>query len=82
MNNTKWHELQMAMYDLKENHPKWLSKCIDNEYISQCDGEWYYHFSEGGFKDLEWVEIKIENGYRIYGYIQDGKSIDYIYPYN
>ena len=101
MNNTKWRELQMAMYELKENHPKWRSKCIDNEFISEWDGEWYYHFSEGGYKDLEWVEIKIENqeqktlvhsklkdirvpgheienGFRVYGYIKKGQSVDYI----
>lgn len=101
MNNTKWRELQMAMYELKENHPKWRSKSINNECVTQWDGEWYYHFSEGGFKDLEWVEIKAEseeqkelifsklkdvhvpghetaNGYRVYGYIKEGQSIDYI----
>lgn len=61
MNKTKWQELQEAMYELNENSPKWRSKCITNEFISEWDGEWYYHFSEGDFKDLEWVEINIEN---------------------
>jgi len=80
MNNTKWKELQKAMYEL---------------------GEWYYHFSVGGFKDIEWVEIRaeddegkgvllselrkihvpgveIENGCRVYGYIEEGKVVDYV----
>jgi len=101
MNDTKWHELQIAMYELKENHPKWRSKCIASEFISKWDGEWYYHFSDGGFTDIEWVEIKteneeqkalvhsklkdihvpgheIENGFRVYGYINEGQGVDYI----
>ena len=101
MNNTKWQELQTAMYELKEKSPMWRSKCKTNEYISQWDGEWFYHFSEGGFKDVEWVEIQIEseeqkklvlselksihlpgheieNGYKIYGYTQEGQHVEYI----
>ena len=101
MNNTKWRELQAAMYELRKPSPQWRTKCIDNAYISSWDGEWYYHFSVGGYKDIEWVEIKfeneeqkniilsalkvihvpgceIENGYKVYGYINEGQSIDYI----
>ena len=58
MNNTKWKELQESMYRLASS-PQWRTKCIDNGYISVWDGEWYYHFSEGGFKDIEWVEIQV-----------------------
>jgi Family of unknown function (DUF6678) len=101
MNNTKWRELQMSMYSLESNRPLWRTLCTTNGYLSSWDGEWYYHFSEGGFDDIEWVELKIENelqrklvldqlrsihlpgevtdeGYKIYGYINIGKPIDYL----
>jgi len=101
MNNTKWKELQKAMYELGESSPQWRTKCLTNGFISAWDGEWYYHFSVGGFKDIEWVEIRaeddegkgvllselrkihvpgveIENGYRVYGYIEEGKVVDYV----
>lgn len=61
MNTTKWQELRIAMHELTSNRPKWRTKCVTNGYISEWDGEWYYHFSEGGFKEIEWVEIKVEN---------------------
>ena len=60
MNNTKWKEIQEAMYGLQHS-PQWRTRCVTNEYISDWDSEWFYHFSEGGFKNIEWVEIKIEN---------------------
>ena len=101
MNNTKWKELQKAMCELGAFSPKWRTKCLTNGYITDWDGEWYYHFSEGGFEDVEWVEIRaedgegkgmllselrkihvpgveIENGYRVYGYIDEGKAVDYV----
>jgi len=61
MNNTKWKELQESMYRLSELSPKWRTCCTANGYVSDWDGEWFYHFSEGGYKDIEWVEIKTEN---------------------
>lgn len=59
LNNTKWRELQNAMYALKDLHPKWRTRCKDNGYETNWDGEWYYHFSVGGYSDIEWVEIQI-----------------------
>ena len=61
MNNTKWRELQMAMINLQEKKPYWRTRCITNGYVSNWDGDWHYHFSEGGFKDIEWVELKVKN---------------------
>lgn len=100
MNNTKWKEIHKAMYELQES-PKWRTKCVTNGYISCWDGEWFYHFSEGGFEDIEWVEIKTEDkeqsdrvlsilksihvpsiktehGFKVYGYIIEGASVDYL----
>ena len=61
MNNTKWTELQGAMYELGSQCPEWRNKICTTGYISSWDDEWYYHFSTGGFKDIEWIELKIEN---------------------
>ncbi|MDH3377749.1 MAG: hypothetical protein OEQ39_12440 [Gammaproteobacteria bacterium] len=61
MNNTKWNELQAAMIKLEADSPKWRTCCTTNGYISDWDNEWFYHFSEGGFDDIEWAELKIEN---------------------
>lgn len=100
MNNTKWKELQEAMYGLQQR-PQWRTRCTTNGYISSWDGEWFYHFSEGGFEDIEWVEIKAENetqselvlsllksihvpgikteyGFKVYGYVHEGESVDYL----
>ncbi len=100
MNNTKWKEIQEAMYELQES-PLWRTCCVTNGYVSSWDGEWFYHFSEGGFKDIEWVEIKAENekqsdlvlsslksihvpgiktenGFRVYGYVSEGESVEYL----
>ena len=57
MNDTKWNELRLAMYGLGLQSPKWRTKTIPSGYISDWDGEWFYHFSVGGYSDIEWVEI-------------------------
>lgn len=61
MNNTKWDELRLAMYSLGQVHPKWRTKDIEAGYISEWDGEWYYHFRDGGYERIEWVEVRINS---------------------
>ncbi len=88
------------MYGLQLS-PQWRTQCLTNRFISSWDSEWFYHFSEGGFEDIEWLEIKVENeeqselvlsslksihvpgvktdnGYKVYGYIPEGESVDYL----
>lgn len=88
------------MYGLQVS-PVWRTRCVTNGYVSNWDGEWFYHFSEGGFEDIEWVEIKSDNetqskavllalkeihvpgiktewGFKVYGYVGEGKPIDYL----
>ncbi|QDT81811.1 hypothetical protein CA11_54080 [Gimesia maris] len=60
MNNTRWRELQTAMIELKSVQTLWRTRCLENGFISAWDGEWFYHFSQGGYTDIEWVEIKVE----------------------
>jgi hypothetical protein len=59
-NHTKWEELRLAMLGIPENRPRWRTKTL-NGHTCEWDGEWYYHFSIGGHKDIEWCEIKLSN---------------------
>jgi hypothetical protein len=61
MNNTKWEELRLAMYSLGKSSPVWRTKDVENGYLCDWDGDWFYHFKDGGFQTIEWAEIKIEN---------------------
>jgi hypothetical protein len=59
MNDTKWDELRLAMYELGASSPLWRTKTLGSGYVCEWDGEWFYHFRIGGYADIEWVEIKI-----------------------
>lgn len=59
MNNTKWDELRLAMYGLGELHPQWRVHNLGSGYLSPWDGEWFYHFRDGDYSTIEWLEIKI-----------------------
>ena len=100
MNNTKWEELRLAMYSLGDIHPKWRTKDVETGFMPEWDGEWFYHFRNGGYDPIEWVQIKVtspkqdlavlralksihvpgektEHGYRVFGYAEPGKAVDY-----
>lgn len=101
MNDTKWEELRLAMYGLGEHSPQWRTKDVKNDYLCDWQGEWFYHFEQGGFDTIYWVEIRAESaeqkqrilsllkeihvpgeetelGFKVYGYITPGKSINYL----
>ncbi|HHY72170.1 MAG TPA: hypothetical protein GX497_02885 [Bacillus bacterium] len=59
MNNTKWEEIREAMLDSPNVH-QWRTKDIETGYICPWDDEWFYHFRIGGYKCIEWLEIKTE----------------------
>jgi hypothetical protein len=59
MNDTKWEEIRLAMYDYPNNR-QWRTKDIESGYICPWDGEWFYHFKLGGYKTIEWLDIKAE----------------------
>jgi hypothetical protein len=61
MNNTKWDELRFAMYGLGRLSPKFRAQDKETGYLSDWDGEWFYHFRTGGYSSIKWVEIKIES---------------------
>lgn len=58
MNDTKWEELRLAMYSLKNLCPQWRTKDVETGFIPEWDKEWFYHFRNGGYKSIEWVEIR------------------------
>lgn len=55
MNNTKWNEIRVAMVSM-ESPPSWRITFL-NGYESAVDGEWFYHFSEGGYLDIQYLDI-------------------------
>ncbi|MDX2348893.1 MAG: hypothetical protein QNK32_00755 [Porticoccus sp.] len=61
MDDIQWWELQQAMFSLSNLSPQWRTKCRLNGSISNWDHEWFYHFSDRDYKDIEWVELKIES---------------------
>ena len=61
MNNTKWEELRLAMYNLGALRPMWCTRDVESGYESSWDGEWFYHFLYGGYDTIEWVEIRIDS---------------------
>jgi len=60
MNDSKWDELRLAMYTLGTLRPRWRTLDVENGYLSPWDGEWFYHFRNGGYKSIKWVELAVE----------------------
>lgn len=46
------------MYGLGDNVPRWRTKDLSG-YICPWDSEWFYHFRDGGYESIEWVEIEV-----------------------
>jgi hypothetical protein len=61
MNDTKWNELRLAMYELGAHSPKWRRRDLEYSYLSTWDGEWYYHFHNDSFATIEWLELLVDN---------------------
>ena len=60
MNDTKWEELRVAMYELEQS-PKWRTCDVETGLVSDWDGEWFSHFRADGYKTIRWVELLIES---------------------
>lgn len=59
MNNTKWNELAKAMH-AQVHSPVWKTLSIGG-YYSQGDRDWFYHFKDGGYKDIMYVDIETKD---------------------
>jgi len=60
MNDTKWDELRKAMHGLHTLKPRWRTQEVDTGYVSEWDGDWFYHFRNGRYASIQWVEIAVE----------------------
>ena len=60
MNNTKWDELRVAMHEHPKS-PRWRTCDVQSGYVSDWDGEWFYHFRNSGYESILWVELLIES---------------------
>lgn len=60
-NNTKWNELFTYMRESIQFEPKWIPcfrfNCIDSDYISVWDNEWYNHLPYP-MLSVMWFEIE------------------------
>jgi len=55
MNNTKWRELRAAMLAIEAVTT--FRTMSTNGYYAAPDAEWFYHFQEGGYDDIRYVDI-------------------------
>ena len=55
MNDTKWKELQRTMLAL--DPAPGFRVLSTNGHLSAMDHEWFYHFSDGGFEDIQHVDV-------------------------
>ena len=61
LSDTKWDELRLAMCALGDLSPQFRVKDIEATQPGPWDGEWYYHFREGGYRSMEWVELQLKD---------------------
>jgi hypothetical protein len=61
MNDTKWDELRLAMHSIEPLPPAWRAKDAESGYLSAWDRDWFYHFRLGGYRTIEWIEIKVDS---------------------
>lgn len=55
MNGTKWRELRDAMCAVGSVTTYRIMRI--SGYYSSPDAEWFYHFQEGGYEDIRYVDI-------------------------
>jgi hypothetical protein len=60
MNDTKWDELRLAMHGLHTLKPRWRTRDVETDYLSEWDRDWFCHFRIGGYASIQWVEIAVE----------------------
>lgn len=59
MNNTKWNELRLEM-DALDPTPSWSTMCT-NGHRSDPDREWFHHSRAGGYDDILYVDILVDD---------------------
>jgi hypothetical protein len=59
MNKTKWNELRLEMYNFVE--PPAFNVMNTNGGRTGLDTEWYYHFRDGGYETILYVDISVKD---------------------
>jgi len=72
-NDTKWRELRQAMLALP-SRPSFRCKDLNGFYSGQ-DREWFYHFQEGGYDTLRYVDLLVEDDTQRAAVLKELKSI-------
>ncbi len=58
-NATKWEELRRLALSMEPaKRPRFRSRHMDTGHLSRWDNEWFYHFRDGGYADIEYVELE------------------------
>jgi hypothetical protein len=76
-NDTKWNELLTHFRSTPEKEwtPSFRFRCIDSDYISQWDGEWWHHLPFP-FLSVLWLDLNyLEARHR--GKLMDDEIIDH-----
>jgi hypothetical protein len=64
-NDTKWRELRAAMLGLDgADQPDFRCKDLESGVLGRWDGEWYYHWQDGGWESMEWAELSVKTARR------------------
>jgi len=58
MNDTKWNEVRRAMCNLAELTPRWRTRDLSG-HLCAWEAEWFYHFRDGGYASIEWLDLEI-----------------------
>ncbi|MCG6170123.1 hypothetical protein LFX25_19660 [Leptospira sp. FAT2] len=74
MNETKWKEIKLLMVNYSFL-VYWRTKDLYTQHISNWDGEWFYHFTLGGYKTIELLEIKVVEEEKFEQVLADLKAI-------
>ncbi len=59
MNDAKWKELRAAMLQFDPS-PQWRT-LVTNGYQSLPDGDWFAHFSCGGYNEIVHIDILVDD---------------------
>ena len=58
-NMTKWEELRRLVLSIQPAaRPRFRSRHMETGHLSYWDDEWFYHFRDGGYADIEYVELE------------------------
>jgi hypothetical protein len=61
MNDTKWDELRLQMYNLGKDAPRFRIKDLGRDEPWPLDSEWFYHFRGASYCDIQWLDLHVQS---------------------